>query len=234
MLFYSCIFTTADNKPNEYMYMSMILYASLVKSKSLTANDSYCILCDTDSATILKNIPILNKIQLLVLPKPKTILEGMLWRYQLYKYMDITNKDCMYLDVDMICIKETHFNIHPDSFLVFPEGSPTDSNYCGDMALTMPYGCTSGFFGYNCGHSVIHTFERILNSVNVSEPKKYYTLDQPYFNKALEGKTVYTMPEYILSFNGHTNRATAHFINCCGDPGDGPLHFTKMLQILLM
>lgn len=232
MIFYSCIFTI-DNKPNEYVYMFMILYSSLIKNKSLTNEDSYYILCDKDSAKLLSDIPMLQNVRLVTLPKPASLLEGMLWKYQLYKYVDIVDKDCFYIDVDMICIKETHFKLHSDKFYVYPEGKPNDSNYCGDMVLKMPYGYTAGFFGYNCGPSVVQTFESLLASADLSQPKKYYTLEQPYFNKALDDKTVTIMPPYVLSFNGLTNKGTAHFINCCGDPGDGPLHFTKMLQYIV-
>ena len=144
----------------------------------------------------------------------------------------------MYLDVDMLNIKQIRIDIPADLedlIIVYPEGSNTDTNYTGSgSALAIPQGVSSGFFIYKCGAKVIQFMEEVYYKIR-TDPEIYYTLDQPHFNKTIEGKDfcMYMDPATVL-FNGHGERKDhTMFINCCGCPGDGAFHFRKVLEFLL-
>lgn len=233
MIWYSCIFNLTDSK--DYLYMLMILVSSMLRTKSLQEKDTYYLVCDPETASLVKTSPLLKRLTLIEREKPKSVLEGCKWRYELHKHADVFDKTCCYLDVDMICIKTTHLaELQENQMIVYPEGKSTDSNYCGDMFLKCPVGFTSAFFAYKVGFDVLAILEDISYKIEQGHERVYYTLDQPYFNKALEDKTnLLTFPNHLLSFNGHTNMPEAHFINCCGEPGNGAFHFVKMLNMIL-
>jgi len=233
-LFYSVIFSLNDAKKNEYIYCAMIMLSSLIKSGTLGPDDTFYLMVDFDTAQVIKKIPLFSKAELIIVPKPESISDGMTIRYTLHKHINITGKDCVYIDCDMICIKKTLFKIASNTIMVYPEGNSTDTNYCGDRMLKCSYGFTSGFFAFNAVSTVFHFFDSLVDTIKSSD-RSYYSLDQPYFNFHLEtfSYLIQKMAPNIVSFNGHNNQQTAHFINCCGDPGDGPFHFQKMLSMIL-
>lgn len=235
MIWYSVVFSLNDSKT--YVYMLMMLVASMVRTKSLQEKDTYYVICDEEVASFIKNIPLLTKnVTLIEKPRPKSLLEGCSWRYQLHKHVDVFDKTCCYLDVDMLCIKTTHIaELQENQMIVYAEGKSDDSNFCGDMVLKSQLGFTSGFFAYRIGFDVLSVLEEISHKIEQNIDKKpYYTLDQPYFNKALEDKNILLLfPEHVVSFNGHNNLPQAHLINFCGEPGNGDFHFMKMLQMVL-
>ena len=233
-IFYSVLFSLDDPKKNEYIYCAMIMLNSLIKTGTLGPTDKFYLMVDFETAQVINKIPLFLKAELIFVPKPKTILEGMTYRYQLHKYLPIINKDCVYLDCDMICIKKSSFTIASNHIMVFPEGNANDSNYCGDNTLNNMWGFTSGFFAFNGVTTVFDFFDTLVDTIK-SSTKIYYTLDQPYFNFHLDKYDflVEIMPHNIVSFNGHTHKETAHFVNFCGDPGDGAFHFQKMLSMIL-
>ena len=233
-IFYSVLFSLDDPKKNEYVYCAMIMFASLIKSGTLGPKDKFYLMVDKDTAHVINKIPLFLKAELILVPKPTSILEGMTYRYTLHRHIPIINKDCVYIDCDMICIKKTSFTISANHIMVYPEGNANDSNYCGDSTLKNMYGFTSGFFAYNAVSTLFDFFETLVDKI-LSSNKAYYSLDQPFFNFHLEKfpYLVETMPHNIVSFNGHNHKESAHFVNCCGDPGDGAFHFQKMLQMIL-
>jgi len=233
-IFYSVLFSLGDPKKNEYVYCCMIMLASLIKTGTLGPQDKFYLMVDFETAQVINRIPLFLKAELIFVPKPKTLIEGMSHRYTLHKYKDIKNQDCVYLDSDMICVKKSSFTIASNHLMVFPEGSADDTNYCGGRTLKNLYGFTSGFFAFNAVSTIFDFFDTLVETLTFSK-ELYYTLDQPYFNYHLEmfPQLIEIMPHNIVSFNGHTHKESAHFINCCGDPGDGAFHFQKMLSLIL-
>lgn len=229
-----------DNaKENCYVYMLMMLLQTLLKTKTLQATDTYVIMVDHETWSVLQTIGLFKQpnIELIIMPKPTTILEGMSWRYRLHRQMDILGQTVCYMDVDMLCSRNMKVSIPDveDMLLVFPEGKPDDSNYAGDMSLTIPYGVSSGFFIYKCGPKVLQCMEEVYYKIRTAETV-YYTLDQPHFNKTLEDKPFcHYMSNKTLAFNGHNIDPADPpvFINCCGDPGSGHFHLVKMLQFFI-
>ena len=218
--------------------MLMMLLHSLIRTKTLKDDDTYVIMTDKETKKILDTIAIFKRpnVKFIEVDSPKTMLEGMSLRYQLHRYTDVIGKTICYMDVDMLCVREMTIEIPDDvkdALLVFPEGKNDDSNYAmADSPLTIPYGASSGFFIYKCGYKVLQFMEEVYHNIR-TKPEAYYTLDQPYFNKALEGKDFCNyINKNTLSFNGHNIDPADPpiFINCCGDPGSGHFHLLKMLQ----
>lgn len=240
MIFHSCVFSLGDAKENCYVYMLMMLLQSLLKTKTLQATDTYVIMVDLKTWSVLQTIGLFKQpnIDLIIMPTPETILEGMTWRYRLHRQMDILDKTVCYIDVDMLCVRNMKVELPDttiDMLLVFPEGKPDDSNYAGNMSLTTPYGVSSGFFIYKCGPNVLQFLEEVYYNIRTGLVD-YYTLDQPHFNKALQDKPFgHYMSHKTLSFNGHNIDPADPpvFINCCGDPGSGHFHLVKMLQFFI-
>lgn len=77
--FYSSIFSTIGEQSNEYVYIFMIQYAMLFVNKKITLNDEYYVMCDLDTYSIIKNIPMLKDVRLIPMSKPKTQEEGQRW-----------------------------------------------------------------------------------------------------------------------------------------------------------
>lgn len=237
MIFYSCVFSLEGSTDISYIHMLMILYKSLVFTKSLTDKDIYYVMADKETIKLIAEIELLKQIVLIPMPTPKTVMEGMCWRYQLHRQMDILGKTVCYMDVDMLNIRPFNFNFtddKDDDMLVYPEGANDDRNYSfTGSPLAIPYGVTSGFFACKYGPKVLQFMEEVYYNIKRASVK-HYTLDQVHFNKAIEGKDFISyMPDNIVSFNGNNNKDTAVFINCCGEPGNGTIHLTKMLQFVL-
>lgn len=233
-IFYSIVFSLKEPKDNLYCYLPFFQLAALRRTKTLKEGDAYALICDPESALFLRRAPTLRDAKILVAPKPRSMLEGMALKYILPGLLDLSGQAAVYMDLDILPLTPIDFQVPNDSILVLPEGAPTDSNYCGDFRLPLSAGLSAGFFAFRDGLRVRALFTRVISRFK-ERVTPYYTLDQPYFNhevSKIAGLAV-PMPPSIMSFNGHTNRGTARLINMCGDPGDGPLHFQKIVEFFL-
>jgi len=240
-IFYSVLFSLSDPKQNLYCQMLQLQLAALRATKTLKETDSYVLMVDPPTADYLtKTLPLPRQVQLLKMPGvPKTILEGMLWRYAFPTFWKpaAAGDVCVYLDLDMLSWREADFTASEDCLLAYPEGPPTDTNYAGQSPLPLPAGLSSGFFVYRYGKRVCDLFFDVVRAITAQAEKgeAFYTLDQPHYNHAVarHSACVKLMPAASVSFNGNTNLETACFLNCAGDPGDGPFHFQKMLSFFV-
>ena len=235
MIFYSCVFSLENATKNEYVYMLMLLYASLKKTQTLETGDMYYLMADPETADVVRGVSCLSEIVIITMPKPATMLEGMSWRYQFHRQTDVMFQKVCYLDVDMLCLKKFKLDIQDKDLLcVYPEGAVTDANYCGSKPLKGQVGVSSTMFAYSLGEKTLQLLESILHKIR-TDPQENYTLDQPYLNHGIEEDIapVALLPNNIISFNGHNNLPEAYFLNCCGCPGDGAFHFRKMLEIFV-
>lgn len=238
MIFHSIVFSLGDPKKNEYVYMLMLLVKSLLRTGTYRpGEDKYYVMADAPTLALMKEIPLLNTITFVEIPKPSDVYQGMTYKYLLFDFVETIDDVVMYLDVDLICVKGSRFTIPPDRIYVFPEGSKWDLNYRGEDTCMLDFGAgfTAGFFIYRWGERVEETFDEILRKMAAAS-ERWYTLDQPWFNRCLGYKIGCAgfLPSTLISFNGHTNQGLCHFVNLCGDPGDGPFHFRKALGMYLM
>ena len=230
MIFNSVVFSLT--KPEDNLYIQMLLIcATSIKKRWMKPEDTYIVTADQETASyIQKQFPVLNFIKFLIVPKPTSVYDGMTLKYVLPYMMKVDQ--VFYVDVDIFAIRPLRQTLPEDSIMVVPEGVSTDPNYCGDMTLDLPHGYTAGFFAYRWGDKTRKIFNAIVNAIQTI-PKKYYTLDQPYFNKFLPLGKILSVDPAIMSGNGNNHLDKAVMVNCCGEPGDGIFHWNKMLQLYL-
>jgi len=237
MIFHSIVFSLGDPQKNEYVYMLALLINSLRKTGSYKiGEDTYYVMADAETLAVMQEMLPFLSVHFIEIPKPKDVYEGMTYKYMLFDFAEPSKDVVMYIDVDMICVRSCRLAIPEDRLYVFPEGNKHDDNYRGDSdcLLTFGAGFTAGFFVYRFGARVEETFDEILRKM-ASTTKRYYCLDQPHFNRALDYQVGCAgfLPGTFISFNGHTNAGVASFINLAGIPGDGPFHFRKALGLYL-
>jgi len=233
MYFYTLCFSLGDPKSNCYLYMLMMMVHTLtVMGTFKPSEDKFFVITDEATGAVINKLGILRDVEVVPAPKPKTVYDMMKWKYMLPRYIDCYNQTVLYLDVDFLALKPFRPVLPADTMAVAVEGSATDSNYCAAGKLQAPWGVTAGFFGYNFGPTVKKVFDHILQRMD-ADPERYYTLDQPHFNIAYTHAKFQTIPQHMISFNGHGGLQTAFFINLAGEPGDGPFHYLKMLEIYM-
>ena len=232
MILNSIVFSLADPKDNLYIQMFVLCYYSFIKRLGPMV-DRYYLTCDMETAEyIKKTFPLIQHVIYVIVPKPESVYKGMMLKYQLPFLIEVGDETVWYVDTDMFLIRPFKVDCPRDTILVYPEGPATDDSYRGDMRLKSNVGFTAGFFIYRWGDRVKNFFINILNNLE-DIPKKYYTLDQPYFNKHLETAPHKLLDARCISFNGNNNIDSAALVNCCGEPGDGLFHWNKMLQLFL-
>jgi len=229
MYFYSVIFGDV-----RYVYMAMIM----LKSLQSVASEGHILLVSSDLIDIVQTLNFFGdpRFRVLVVPPPRDVYDGMRYKYLLPALFDCTGRDFTYIDCDMLCVRPYTMPVPPDSFMVYNEGLIKNTDYSGsdDFMTVSPgqKGLTAGFFMFNYGPRVAATFRRILASMDECDAR-FYTLDQPHFNKALysEGTQIHFLPDDFISYNMHSHLDTCSFVNFCGDPGNGDAHFRKMFDV---
>jgi hypothetical protein len=196
--------------------------------------DQYYLTCDKDTAEyIQKEFPLIRNVRCLVVPKPTSVYDGMKLKYVLPFLVNLPAEVILYVDVDVFQIRKmVSLDLPEDSLMIYAEGKAEDSNYRGDLEFQATHGYSAGFFAYRWGKGLRECFTQILRDLETI-PERYYTLDQPYFNKYAQGTKMCWLNPSRVSGNGHGNLQDAVFVNCCGEPGDGRFHWNKMLQLYL-
>ena len=230
-IFYTILFSLKKPEENLYVYMMMMLYKSLVRTESIGAGDKFYVVADALTIAYGRKFHSLKNVCWVEAPPVMSVKEGMLYKYIFRpKVEDVV----VYLDCDFLAIKKVAIELEADTFAVLPEGSPDDSNYCGDFRLDAKVGVSAGIFAFRYGPRTRALLDEIGKRA-ANCPKDYYTLDQPHFNAALVGKRwICGINPSIVSFNGNGNNAVAHLINCAGEPGNGEFHFKKMMDFFIM
>jgi len=234
VLFYTILFSLGDAKKNEYVYCLMLQRKALIATGMLKHTDKYYCICDEASAAILRETPGLDRLRLLIAPTPRTLKGGMALKYVFPFAVATGDESVVYLDLDVLPVRPALFNLDADTLYAYPEGGVSDTNYSGGRPLDLPAGCSGGFFAYRSGPRIEAFFKRLIDAL-AAEKEEFYTLDQPTYNHELatHREMVQFLPHEMVSFNGNTNRDRAVFWNMCGDPGDGPFHFRKLLGVYL-
>ena len=229
--YYNC-FSVGYPENNPYINCLILSVKSLLRSGPYQQGDKLVILTDPGTAKVLGNFRCLQGASLGVYPQPPDVFHGALNRYAVLQMLNAPNGTrFIYLDCDLLFIKKWEPTF-TKLWMAFPEGKPGDSNYCGDYTLDkMEAGCSSTLFGFIVSDEAKKFLDATFNNAK-RRGESFYTLDQPYYNQVLNCRRAYW--DYfngnLISFNGHNNKETAVILNLCGDPGDGALHFRKMLD----
>ncbi len=238
MIYYTVCFSLGDPKSNLYIYNVLLLYKSLLKSGTLTSADLFLILADEPTADRLKTFSLLKNCQFVLIPKPTSLLDGMLNKYRLLDICGVPDGATFtYLDSDMLSVRPIHTYLPKDYLLIFPEGKVDDTNYCGSplpegSKRPTENGYSAGYFSYSVGERTRAFFHRVLEAAKASD-KVYYTLEQVFFNRCLDHRYTIEMNPHAVSFNGNNHLDKCRFFNCAGEPGDQLLHMDKMLNSFL-
>ena len=157
----------------------------------------------------------------------------------------------MYCDIDVLIIKPlTLFidKLKPSTIYIQKEGALSNPNYGAaftkkelDSITGVPSGFSAGkYFIY--GKQLYDVFMGTVCALFSKDPTLYYTIEQPFFNKALyclntlEHTIDFTLLHSpIVSVNLHSySKDTTLFIDAMGIPGDGEFHFEKILNTYIM
>lgn len=233
---YTICCSLGDPRSNCYLYMLMMLVHTLQKSGTFQpAKDKFFVMADDATGAVINKIGLLNCVEVIPVDKPKDVLDMMKYKYLFPKYIDCSKQTVLYLDVDFLSIKPLRLEgqIPEDAFAVVPEGPANHSNYCPPYSrLQTQFGATAGIFAYHYGPTVQKVFSYILNRI-ANDPERFYTLDQPHFNVGYPNAKFVVIPPAAISFNCQGDLSKAVLINLAGEPGDGPFHFLKMLEVFL-
>ena len=235
-----------DVKDNQYINIFYIWLAKVIQSGGLTSRDSLYIIMDqrtieyhTTNDTVLSVLfdYLPCPFSIVSINPPQTQLEGMM-----NKYINIVyNEDVyIYCDIDIL-ISNTFQTMISDmkdnTIYVCKEGLLLDKNYSEGFTYETP-----GLPGFSAGKFVILgkelrdlLFKKINDLCDYST--NFYTLEQPYFNRAIYIHPIDNINTSYLgqfvSFNGDMYEKTRTIFNdVAGEPGDGKKHLDKMIQTI--
>lgn len=237
------LFTLADREvaENKYLPVFYTWVSKLVQNGGLGREDFLLISIDERTIEYLKtNSGILGTLlsylkcpyAFKIFPAPATLLEGMRIRYTPHEF---TQDAYMYLDIDVLVLKPLKGmleGLEAGKLGCVSEGSLTDPNYGADMSSTDGVGYTSAVMVFTAPWTQEVLFRRVNE---LYRDMDYYTLDQPFYNRA-----AYMMPRdsritKYVSYNGHNySKDDTILFNCGGNVGDGKIHFEKIHDIICL
>ena len=244
-LYLNCVlFTLADREvaKNKYLPIFNTWVSKLVQNGKLGREDFLLISIDERTieylktksgilGTLLSYLPCPYAFK--IFPAPKTLLDGMKIRYTPH---DFKQDAYMYLDIDVLVMKPLRLIVDQTEnakLYVCTEGTLRDPNYGADMSSTDDPGYTSAVF-IATAPWVMEVLCRRVGELY--EDKGYYTLDQPFYNRA-----VYMMPRSNTlltrhtSYNGHNySKEDTVLLNCGGEPGRDEIHYDKIQEVICL
>ena len=269
IVLYTNLFTLEHHNKtkNKYIDMFYIWLMYVVKFAALKEGDICVMLIDEVTFAHLSTNSILPflcqripQCKIIHYPQPKHIKDGMLERFNLHRYMDLSQSLNIYLDIDVLVIQNIrhmiteHVTDQITTFYLKPEGELLHTNYYGELASeedktlivsvcpTMT-GFTSGIFAWKNAKDVNEFFSMIVERAKATS-QEYYTVDQPYFNAAVF-QYVFKKPDvcrfqllspHSVGHNLFSTQVQPHTIllNFCGIPGDDDFHWNKILNQLII
>jgi hypothetical protein len=237
-----------DVKDNQYINIFYIWLAKVIQSGGLTSRDSLYIIMDqttieyhNNNNTVLSVL--LDTLQcpfsIVSVDPPETQLEGMM-----NKYINIDYKDDVYIycDIDILIsntFKSMISDMNDNTIYVCKEGLLCDKNYSEGFTYE-----SNDLPGFSAGKFIIlgkELRDSLFKTINdlCDYSTKFYSVEQPYFNRAIYNHPVeYINTDYLeqfISFNGHLYEKTRTVFNdVAGEPGDGKKHLDKMIQSICL
>jgi len=242
-----------EPKENEYTTMFLLWLTRLIRSAYLNESDALYLYIDTRTMSYLNRETIFPDLRAAVqcpvkvfgVPPPKTILEGMQWKFSAQDY---SQDYYMYCDLDvyiMAPIRPLLERLEPETLYIEAEGTIHHDNYGADNPPEFKHVFPPDTPGFSSGKFLMTSralrdklFQKVLSLWK--EGAKYYCVEQPFVNRAI--LEMYTEIEvdtgpfktpYLMKQRADFNADTA-FIDLAGEPGNGPLHLEKMLNIYML
>jgi hypothetical protein len=256
----SCILFTLEGKKsseNHYIQIFLIWLSELAKSANLQSGDMIHI--DVDEET-LKHLQINGvftnllsciraKTEIRILPKPKTVLEGMMWRYRLFDY----DQDVFfYCDIDCLLVNPIHNlidTLDTNTIYLHKEGNLHSHEWGAAFSAEELQKIPSYCMGFSSGKfiisdkSIYHGLLTTIYNLYISQTDvDFYTLDQPFFNKAIYQLTdstvrfntnILEIPIVATNYRGYSKEKTV-LLDFMGEPGNGIVHLEKLVNHLCM
>lgn len=241
------IYTLEDKSVEDNMYINIfyIWLSKLIQSGGLTSNDCIHIHIDQRTMTYLENsntvlpcifecLPCPYVIHLI--PSPKTSLEGMMNKYNITEY---THDIYIYCDIDILIINPLSTmtkDMVPNKIYACTEGRLQDIKYSDGFSTesaitpTMP-GFSAGKFAIT-GKPLRDDFFKMIHQL-CDYSTKYYTVEQPYFNRALYSVNSVDIDllTSFVSFNGDEyDRSKTIFHDLAGNPGNDIDHMKRVMD----
>jgi hypothetical protein len=261
----SCIlFTLEEQGPekNQYFPTFLMWLSQLVLKGDLREDDR--LLFQTDSRTLqyIQNDEYFNRlirqlpctVDFIFYKPPKTLLEGMMWKYNPIEY----NQDIfMYCDIDVFILRSIHSftdDIKEDCIMVHTENLPLSVPFFSAAFTQEELSCLSvNLKGINAGKFIIRgkglqqrLYSKIWKLHSEIDGSSFVCCEQPFFNKAIYMEEY----EFPLKFFGkkdvffgfrtdlyplYEKEKDSYFLfDCCGNAGDGGKHFQSMFYTFLM
>jgi hypothetical protein len=256
----SCILftlTDADPATNKYCTIFLMWLSQLIRDGGLRKDDGLYITVDIRTfeylnehrcfGSLLAALPcpfhILQKIP------PATLLEGMLWKYDVPDY---TQDVFMYCDIDILVVKDLHLLLQVEReypelplLILHHEDSITKAEYGGVLLAEQMIVYPEYHPGFSAGKFIIvgkefcREFCSDIKAFALSwTGESFYTVEQPFFNKiiySIEKGTVdvddSAFSSAHVSMNGYDYEAdTTILLDCMGEPGNGDAHLKKILD----
>jgi hypothetical protein len=253
-----------DVSANPYVEMMGIWQLFLKSFGGLGPEDKIMLVMDEVTHAFLRGTgevdDFLRSVSIGLYPQPATTLEGMKARYSFAAHLQESNPGAtyLYLDLDVLVCRplETLYDpimarnrlIYVTEEVVRPlVGGLLGDNYLAgrieDLTdaqkadLEPQGGISSGIFGWHNSKPTFSSFFRgIVEAMDVSGGKVYFTLDQPYFVEAVVRQrlksawSTYHIDSEKIGINEYVKPESPYVLmNYCGEPGMGQNHLTKML-----
>jgi len=245
------LFTVKGNPVNENKYVSIFVMwlSTALRYGGLNGTDQIHLTTDIDTFEYLKtytafcglmNTNTTCPTHLSLHSPPTTLREGMAMRYMKVKY---TQDVYMYCDIDVLIVKPLrplYESLPVNTLCLHAEGLLSDSNYgaafSAEEQAMLPSvlpGFSSGKF-IICGKDLYTRFVDTVMMLQAHHSSNYYTIDQPFFNKAVyllikDPNQLMMIPPTFISPNGHFFNTECILLDAMGVPGDGEVHFHKIL-----
>jgi hypothetical protein len=260
---YTILFTLEDKTicKNKYVDMFIMWFCLLLKSDFLDENDIFFLVVDKHTRDFLFNhtvfLRLCRKIKFKInftnfISQPKTLLEGCMLKYTNYNQIVDCQKDViMYTDIDVLLVKSIKYLINqmaPNSIIINEEA--TNKEYTIDIPKSEMEEIVNYFPNYkglSAGKFIVYGKQLycdlciMINDYNKIKKTDYYTLEQPFFNRAVYNKAV--KKELILqeinssivqSENYDNTNNNTLIVDCCGGPGEQDPHYERILDKFLL
>lgn len=245
------VYTLKDKQVKDNLYLDIfyLWLSKLIQSGGLISSDSLQITIDTQTYKYLqcnKNIlpNLLEKLPcpftIVEIPPPANSLEGMMNKYA---YTDYTQDVYIYCDIDILISNPIHIvteQMKDNTIYVCKEGMLSDPNYSEGVIKNTEeikdlYGFSAGKFAI-VGKGLRNSFFKSIHDL-CDYSTKFYTVEQPYFNKATYmipldkiSVDINLLAEYV-SFNGNDyEKEKTIFNDMAGDVADGESHVKRMIN----
>lgn len=248
------LFTLVDKDPttNTYLRIFTMWLSQLRSAGGLTHEDALYISVDNRTLNELQTNSIFGRlakqfpcpIHIRQYRPPKTLLEGMLWKYDPPTY---TQDAYMYCDIDILVTRDLHtllataqnesLLLHHEEYLKNPDYGGVVLHEGMEIDDRLP-GFSAGKF-IIVGHDLCFEFMHAVKTfAEAWTGGTFYTCEQPFFNKLIYSIDVSrthidteTLTDDTISQNGYEFKAGyTVLLDCMGEPGNQHLHFTKILD----